>query len=151
MSTDIPCSSASYIYMDYRLWALLSAIFAGATAVLAKKGVTDVPANTALVVRVAFVLAFSMLLALGTKQLNLSGLSKTNWWFLAFSAVATWLSWMCHFRALQSGAVANVAPIDKLSFVIAVVLGAVFLHEKVDAKLVGGCVLIVGGVLVTLA
>ncbi len=137
--------------MDYRLWALLSAVFAGATAVLAKKGVADVPANTALVVRVAFVLAFSMLLALGTKQLNLSGLTKTNWWFLAFSAVATWLSWLCYFRALQSGEVSRVAPIDKLSFVIAVVLGVLVLHEKVDAKLIGGCALIVCGVLVTLA
>lgn len=137
--------------MDYRLWALLSAVFAGATAVLAKKGVADVPANTALVVRVAFVLVFSMLLALGTKQLNLGGLSKTNWLFLGFSAVATWLSWLCYFRALQSGEVSRVAPIDKLSFVIAVVLGVLVLHEKVDAKLLGGCALIVSGVLVTLA
>lgn len=140
-----------YNTMDYRIWALLSAIFAGATAVLAKKGVTDVPANTALVVRVGFVLVFSVLLALSTRQLNFGGLSRTNWIFLAFSAIATWLSWMCYFRALQSGEVSKVAPIDKLSFVIAVLLGAFVLHEKLDTKLIGGCALIVGGVLVTLS
>lgn len=137
--------------MDYRIWALLSAIFAGATAVLAKKGVADVPANTALVVRVAFVLVFSTLLAMGTKQFNLGGLSKTNWIFLGASAVATWLSWLCYFRALQSGAVSKVAPIDKLSFVVAVILGVLILREKVEAKVIGGCALIVIGVLVTLA
>ncbi len=136
--------------MDYRIWALLSALFAGATAILAKKGVAYVPSNTALVVRVAFVLVFSVILALGTKQLNLAGLTKFNWVFLALSGVATWLSWMCYFRALQLGDVAKVAPIDKLSFVIAVVLGAIFLREKIDAKLIGGCALIVGGVIVTL-
>ena len=136
--------------MDYRIWALLSAIFAGVTAILAKKGVDGVPANTALMVRVAFVLVFSVGLAVATKQATLGNLSKTNWAFLAASAVATWLSWLCYFRALQSGDVARVAPIDKLSFVIAMILGIVILKEKVDAKLIAGGRLIVAGVLVTL-
>ena len=136
--------------MDYRIWALLSAIFAGVTAILAKKGVDGVPANTALMVRVAFVLVFSVGLAVATKQATLGNLSKTNWAFLAASAVATWLSWLCYFRALQSGDVARVAPIDKLSFVIAMILGIVILKEKVDAKLIAGGSLIVAGVLVTL-
>jgi len=137
--------------MDYRVWALLSALFAGATAILAKKGVVDVPANTALVVRVAFVLVFSALLAFGTKDLNLGGLSRTNWLYLGLSAVATWLSWLCYFRALQLGEVSKVAPIDKLSFVVAVALGALILREKVEPKMLGGCALIVSGVLLTLA
>ncbi len=136
--------------MDYRIWALLSAIFAGVTAILAKKGVDGVPANTALMVRVAFVLVFSVGLAVATKQATLGNLSKTNWAFLAASAVATWLSWLCYFRALQSGDVARVAPIDKLSFVIAMILGIVILKEKVVAKLIAGGGLIVAGVLVPL-
>lgn len=136
--------------MDFRIWALLSALFAGITAVLAKKGVDGVPANVALVVRVAFVLVFSVLLALGTRQTSFSSLTKTNWLFLGFSAFATWLSWLCYFRALQGGPVSAVAPIDKLSFVLAVVFGALFLSEKIDLKLGLGCLLIVAGVLVTL-
>lgn len=136
--------------MDFRIWALLSALFAGATAVLAKKGVDGVPANLALLVRVGFVLIFSVGLALASKQVNFSSLTKTNWTFLGLSAVATWLSWLCYFRALQGGEVARVAPIDKLSFVIAMLLGIVFLREKVDAKLIGGAAMIVGGVLLTL-
>lgn len=136
--------------MDFRVWALLSALFAGITAVLAKKGVDGVPANVALVVRVAFVLVFSILLAAATRQTNLSQLTKTNWLFLGLSAVATWLSWLCYFRALQAGPVSAVAPIDKLSFVLAVAFGALFLSEKIDLKLGFGCLLIVAGVLVTL-
>ncbi|MBX3095503.1 MAG: EamA family transporter [Fimbriimonadaceae bacterium] len=136
--------------MSFRIWALLSALFAGATAVLAKKGVEDVPANLALAVRVLFVLAFSAILAFSTRQTNWASLSKQNWLYLGLSAVATFLSWLCYFRALQLGDVAKVAPIDKLSFVFAVILGVVFLHEKVDAKLAGGLALIVAGVVVTL-
>ncbi len=136
--------------MDYRVWALLSALFAGLTAVLSKKGVEGVPPNLALAVRVFFVLLFSVALAVGTKQIGVAGLSGQNFGFLALSAVATWASWACYFRALSLGDVARVAPIDKLSFVLAVVLGALFLREKVDAKLIGGCMLIVGGVLLTL-
>jgi transporter family protein len=136
--------------MDFRIWALLSALFAGVTAVLAKKGVDGVPPNMALLVRVGFVLLFSLGLAVASKQIDVSTLTKTNWTFLGLSAVATWLSWLCYFRALKGGDVARVAPIDKLSFVIAMVLGIVFLREKIDAKLVGGSVLIVSGVLLTL-
>lgn len=137
--------------MDFRVWALLSAFFAGATAVLAKKGIAEVPANTALFVRVAFVLLFSGILAWGTKQLEFSGLTRSNWGFLVASAFATWLSWLCYFRALQVGEVSKVAPIDKLSFVFAVVLGVLVLHENIEPKVLAGCALIVAGVLVTLA
>ena len=136
--------------MDFRIWALLSALFAGITAILAKKGVDGVLPNTALLVRVGFVLVFSLGLALASKQASIGTLTKSNWTFLGLSAVATWLSWLCYFRALQTGEVARVAPIDKLSFVVAMVLGIIFLREKVDAKLIGGAAMIVGGVLLTL-
>jgi bacterial/archaeal transporter family protein len=136
--------------MDYRIWALLSALFAGITAILAKRGVEGVPANTALFVRVAFVLIFSITLALAAKEANLTNLTKENWTFLALSAVATWLSWLCYFRALQGGEVSQVAPIDKLSFVIAMILGIIVLKEKFEPKTVVGAGLIVVGVLITL-
>ncbi len=138
------------LIMDYRIWAILSALFAGVTAILAKKGVAEVPANLALLVRVAFVLVFSATLAIASKQTELGSLSKTNWIFLGLSAVATWLSWLCYFRALQLGNVSQVAPIDKLSFVIAVILGILFLKEKFDFKLLAGCSLITAGVILTL-
>lgn len=137
--------------MDYRVWALLSAVFAGMTAILAKRGVDGVPANTALLVRVAFVLVFSFVLAAAAKEADLSALTRENWLFLAFSAVATWLSWLCYFRALQTGEVSKVAPIDKLSFVVAMILGILVLKEKFDVKVASGAALIVVGVLVTLA
>lgn len=110
------------------------------------------PPNLALAVRVMFVLAFSVLLAWSTKQTGFAQLTGRNVGFLALSAVATWASWACYFRALADpeGAVSRVAPIDKLSFVIAVVLGVVLLREKLDAKLLSGCALIIAGVLLTL-
>ncbi len=108
------------------------------------------PPNTALFVRVAFVLIFSVSLAVAAKEADLSNLTRENWIFLGLSAVATWLSWLCYFRALQSGTVSQVAPIDKLSFVIAMILGIVILKEKFEPKVALGAVLIVAGVLITL-
>jgi transporter family protein len=136
--------------LDFRIWALLSALFAGLTAILAKRGVDGVPANLALAVRVAFVLVFSISLIVFTRQTDFVSLTKQNWMFLGLSAVATWLSWLCYFRALQGGPVSAVAPIDKLSFVLAMVLGVVILKEKIALKDAAGAALIVVGVLVTL-
>jgi transporter family protein len=136
--------------MDFRIWALLSAIFAGATAVLAKKGVEAVPSNLALVVRIVFIFVFAAGIALFTKETQIGSLTKQNWTFLALSGVATGASWLCYFRALQLGPVAQVAPIDKLSFVIAMTLGFVFLHEKPSWHLAIGAIVIVAGVLITL-
>lgn len=136
--------------MDFRLWAVLSAVFAGATALLAKKGVEGVPSNLALAVRVVVVMLFSSAIAFATKQTAIGQLSARNWQFLVLSGIATGLSWLCYFRALQAGPVSVVAPIDKLSFVIAVVLGVALLHEKMTWNLGVGVALIVAGVLVTL-
>ncbi|RYG17496.1 EamA family transporter [bacterium] len=137
--------------MDYRVWALFSALAAGATAVLAKKGVEEVPSNLALAVRVAFVFVFASLVAVMTKQTKVGDISPRAWGFLAASAVGTGLSWLCYFRALSMGPVSKVAPVDKLSFVVAMVLGVVFLGETVGLKVMVGAGLIVVGVLVTLS
>jgi transporter family protein len=136
--------------MDYRVWAILSAVFAGLTALLSKKGIEGVPPNLALVVRVAFIFVFVALLAGVTRQFGWRELNRDNWTYLGLSALATGASWACYFRALEGGPISKVAPIDKLSFVIAVALGFVFLKEKVTPTLLGGVALIVSGVLLTL-
>lgn len=136
--------------MDYRIWAFLSALFAGLTAVLAKKGVEHVPSNLALAVRVVFVLIFAVAIAVATRETSIGDLNRRNWTFLILSGAATGASWLCYFRALQLGPVAKVAPIDKLSFVLAMVLGFVFLREKPTANLAVGAAVIVVGVLITL-
>lgn len=136
--------------MGYQGWALLSALFAGLTALLVKLGVQGVPSNLALAIRVVVILAFSAAIAIATKETKLSAITPKGWMFLALSGVATGASWLCYFRALQGGDVSRVAPIDKLSFVIAMALGFLFLKEKVTPNLVGGAALIIGGVLLTL-
>ena len=137
--------------MDFRAWAFLSALSAGATAVLAKKGVEDVPTNLALAIRVTFVLVFAWAVALATRQTGVREIAPRAWGFLAASALGTGLSWLCYFRALALGPVSKVAPVDKLSFVVAMLLGAFFLGETVGPKVAVGAALIVAGVLLTLA
>ncbi len=136
--------------MDFRIWALLSALFAGLTAVLAKKGVEGVPSNLAVAVRVTVVLVFAVGIAIATRQTKVSDLSPRTWGFLVASGIATGASWLCYFQALQLGPVAKVAPIDKLSFVLAMILGVVVLKEKVSLNVGLGAALIVCGVLLTL-
>jgi len=136
--------------MDYRMWAGLSAIFAGLTAVLSKKGLESVPSNLALAIRVSMILVITWLIAFATKQTSVSSLTPKQVGILALSAFATGASWLCYFRALQLGPVSAVAPIDKLSFVVAVVLGVVFLKERLSIHTLIGGGLIVTGVIVTL-
>lgn len=136
--------------MDYRIWAVLSALFAGLTAVLAKKGVEDVPSNLALAIRVSVVLVLAWGIALARHESNLSAVTGRTWMFLTLSGIATGASWLCYFKALQLGPVSRVAPIDKLSFVVAVVAGVLALGEKPTWQVVVGCCVIVGGVAVTL-
>ena len=137
--------------MNWAIYALLSAVFAGATAILAKVGVQGVPSNLATAVRTVVVLVFAwgIVLARGEAQ-GLGALTRQTWIFLILSGLATGLSWLCYFRALQLGPVSRVAPIDKLSFVIAVVLGIVLFREKVTWQLGVGAALIAAGVLLTL-
>jgi len=137
--------------MNWTSYALLSAVFAAATALLAKIGVKDVPSNLATAVRTTVVLVFAVGIVLARgEQKHFGLLTRQNWLFLGLSGIATGLSWLCYFRALQLGPVSRVAPIDKLSFVIALVFGVLLLHEKLTWPLAAGAALIVAGVLLTL-
>src|SRR4051812_35447526 len=135
--------------MNWLTWSLLSALFAALTAVLAKVGVTGVDSNLATAIRTTVVLLVSWLIAFiaksGTLQLNT--LSRKTWVFLALSGVATGLSWLCYFRALQLGPASRVAPIDKLSVVFVLVIAAIALHEPLGwRQWVGGGLMVLGAI-----
>ena len=135
--------------MNWLTWSLLSALFAGVTAVLAKAGVNGVDSNLATSIRTSVVLIFTWGIAFAVaKPSDALQFSQRTWLFLTLSGIATGLSWICYFRALQLGDVANVAPIDKLSVVFAIVLAAVFLKEKMNWQHAIGGSLIVAGALV---
>jgi bacterial/archaeal transporter family protein len=134
--------------MSWLGWAFLSAIFAGLTAVLAKVGVQDVDSNLATAIRTVVILVFAWSVALYRNDQQLSTVTPRTWLFLGLSGLATGASWLCYFRALQLGQVSRVAPIDKLSVVFAILLAAVFLHERLTWQNWVGGALIVGGSLV---
>jgi transporter family protein len=134
---------------SWLLWALLSALFAGATAVLAKIGVAHVNSNVATAIRTSVILVFAWAIAVATaRPLALGEIGSRTWLFLGLSGVATALSWLCYFRALQLGPASQVAPIDKLSVVFVLVFAAAFLREPLTAKSVIGAGLIVAGAIV---
>jgi transporter family protein len=138
--------------MNWFLWALLSAFFAGLTAVLAKVGVQQIDSNMATAIRTVVILIFAWAVALVTKNQPFSGIGKRTWIFLILSGIATGLSWMCYFRALQLGEASQVAPVDKLSVVVAIVLAAIFLHERVTwHHWVGGVIIFTGAVVLAYA
>lgn len=130
-------------------FALLSAVFAAATSLLAKVGVEGVNSNLATAIRttVVLVMAWGMVLLTG-KTGQIAQISSRSWLFLTLSGIATGLSWLCYYYALQQGLASKVVPIDKFSVVITVVLAFLLLHEKADAKTVMGCVLITAGTFV---
>jgi len=135
--------------MTWLTWALLSAVFAGATAILAKLGVQGVDANFATAVRTTVVVAFTWLIAYVARQPNtFHPQSNRTWLFLVLSGLATGLSWLCYFRALQMGPASRVAPIDKLSVAFVIAFAAVFLGERLTWGKTLGCVLIVAGAIV---
>lgn len=134
--------------MSWVFWALLSAALAGATAVLAKIGITGVDSNLATAIRTTVVLVLAWAVALATvRPLALGGLGARTWLFLGLSGVATALSWLCYFRALQLGPASQVAPIDKLSVVFVLGFAALFLREPLTWRTAGGGALIVAGAL----
>jgi len=138
--------------MNWFLWALLSAFFAGLTAVLAKVGVQQIDSNLATAIRTVVILIFAWAVALVTKNQPFSTIGKRTWIFLILSGIATGLSWICYFRALQLGEASQVAPVDKLSVVVAIVLAAIFLHEKVSwHHWVGGVLIFTGAVVLAYA
>ena len=134
--------------MNWIFWALLSAFFAGLTAVLAKIGVMGVDSNLATAVRTTVVLVFTWSIAFSVNANAMAALSRLShraWIFLVLSGVATGLSWLCYFRALQLGDASRVAPVDKLSVVFAILFAAVVLHEKLAwQQWVGGSFVVIG-------
>jgi transporter family protein len=131
------------------LYALLSAFFAALTAVLAKVGIQGVNSNVATAIRTVVILgiAWGIVFVRGEAD-TLGNLTKTNWLFLILSGVATGLSWLCYFKALQIGKVSQVAPVDKLSVALAIGLSVVFLGETLTLKAALGAGLIILGTLV---
>ena len=135
--------------MNWIHWSLHSAFFAGVTAVLAKAGVTGVDSNLATAVRTVVILMFVWAIAFATtKPSAMCEFSGRTWMFLTLSGVATGLSWLCYFRALQLGDASQVAPVDKLGVVFVLILSAVFLKEKLTVQHLAGGLLIVAGAVV---
>lgn len=137
---------------NWRLWALGSAGFAALTAVLAKVGVAGVNSNLATAIRTGVILLFSVALVWTTGEArDLSEFAPRTWMFLVLSGLATGLSWLCYFRALQLGEASQVAPVDKLSVVFVLVLAAVFLGEKLTwHQWLGGGLILTGAIIVAL-
>jgi len=130
----------------WKLYALLSAIFAAITAILAKVGVKGISGNVATAVRTAVVLIMAWGIVLISGQLKeTKELSKTNLLFLVLSGLATGLSWIFYFKALETGDVSKVAPIDKLSVVFVIIFSFLLLKEPMDAKTIIGGTLIAAG------
>ena len=129
-------------------FALLSAVFAALTSILAKVGVNGVNSNLATAIRTAVVLVMAWgMVFLTNAQSGLAEISKKSWLFLILSGLATGASWLCYYRALQIGEASKVVPVDKLSVVITLVLAFLFLHENFTTKSLLGCVLIGAGTL----
>ncbi|MDY3303523.1 MAG: EamA family transporter [Clostridia bacterium] len=131
------------------IFALLSAIFAALTSILAKIGIEGVNSNLATAIRtvVVVVMAWGMVF-LTNAQNGIAEISKRSWLFLILSGLATGASWLCYYKALQLGNASKVVPIDKLSVVFTLVLAFVFLHEDFTIKSLIGCILIGIGTLV---
>ena len=116
--------------MNWFTWSLLSAFFAGLTAVLAKIGVAGVDSNLATAIRTSVILVFVWAIAgVSSAPFHFSSITRRTWIFLGLSGLATGLSWLCYFRALQLGQASRVAPVDKLSVIFAIVLAAFLLQE----------------------
>ena len=135
------------------VFALLSAVFAALTSILAKVGITGVNSNLATAIRtmVALVMAWGMVFLTNT-QGGITAISKKSWLFLILSGLATGASWLCYYRALQEGPASVVVPIDKLSILATIAFSWIVFHEKLTRKSAVGVVLItVGTVLMTMA
>ncbi|MDY3971137.1 MAG: EamA family transporter [Clostridia bacterium] len=130
------------------IFALLSAIFAALTSILAKVGIDGVNSNLATAVRtvVVLVMAWGMVFLTNTQN-ELFTIGKKSWIFLILSGLATGASWLCYYKALQMGDASKVVPVDKLSVVITLVLAFIFLHENFTAKSLIGSILIAAGTL----
>lgn len=134
------------------LFALASSIFAALTSILAKVGIEGVNSNLATAIRTFVVLLMSWgMVFLTNTQGGITEISKRSWIFLIMSGIATGVSWLCYYKALQIGEASKVVPIDKLSVVITIVLAALILHEQLTPRSIVGCVLIGAGTLLLVA
>lgn len=130
------------------VFAILSAVFATLTSILAKIGIDGVNSNLATAIRTVVVVGMAWLMVFVTHAQNgLADISKRSWIFLILSGLATGLSWLCYYKALQMGEASKVVPIDKMSVVLTLVLAFIFLHEQFTWKSIVGCVLISAGTL----
>ncbi len=131
------------------VFAVLSAVFAALTSILAKIGIDGVNSNLATAIRtvVVVIMAWGMVFLTNT-QSGITEISRKSWIFLILSGLATGASWLCYYKALQMGEASKVVPIDKLSVVITLVLAFVFLHEQFTVKSLIGCILIAIGTLI---
>lgn len=138
--------------MSWVAWALLSAIFAAATAIFAKLGVAGVDSNFAAAVRTTIVVLLAWSVAFATRtETSFHVPSQRTWLFLTLSGLATGLSWLCYFRALQLGPASRVAPIDKLSVALVIGFAALFLGERLTfGKALGGLLIVAGAIVVAL-
>lgn len=135
--------------MEWALFAVGSAVFAGLTAILAKIGIQNVDSTLATALRTIVVLVFSWVMVfVAGKQQGISSITPKSWLFLALSGVATGLSWLCYFRALQDGPASLVVPIDKLSILVTVIFSVFILHEQLSTSYLIGLVLVVTGTLI---
>jgi bacterial/archaeal transporter family protein len=131
------------------VFAILSAVFAALTSILAKVGIEGVNSNLATAIRTVVVVGMAWLMVFLTHaQSGLTGISKKSWIFLILSGLATGASWLCYYRALQIGEASKVVPVDKLSVVITLILAFLFLHEEFTVKSLIGCILIGAGTLI---
>ena len=130
------------------IFALLSAVFAALTSILAKVGIEDVDSTLATAIRTAAVVGMSWLMVFITNtQSGILSISKKSWIFLILSGLATGASWLCYYKAIQMGDVSKVVPIDKLSVLFTLILAFIFLHEEFNVKSLIGSILITAGTL----
>ena len=139
--------------MTWILWAMLSAVFAAASALLAKVGVEKIDSNLATAIRTSVVLVFTWAIALSLDlHRGLPSISRRSWIFLVLSGLCTGLSWLCYFRALQLGPVSGVAPIDKLSVAMVILFAWLFLGESLTPhKIIGGSLVTAGALVLAFA
>ena len=135
--------------MTWVFWALLSALFAAATALLAKVGVENIDSNLATAIRTSVILVFTWAIAISLDTHHgISSIGRRSWIFLVLSGLCTGISWLCYFRALQIGPVSGVAPVDKLSVAIVIIAGWLFFGESMSPMKITGGLLVTAGALV---
>jgi transporter family protein len=139
--------------MTWVFWAMLSALFAAGTALLAKVGVEHIDSNLATAIRTTVVLVFTWAIVLSLDvHHGLGAIGRRSWIFLVLSGLCTGISWLCYFRALQLGPVSGVAPIDKLSVALVIVAGWLFFGESMTpGKIVGGLLVTAGALVIAFA